>query len=121
MEPSIFYAYKANVIRVIDGDTAELNIDLGFKLWLKRSARLTGINTPELNSSDPVERTLAQKARDALKALIEGKDVTVISHSLDKYGRPLVSITSAGVNVNQYMIQQGYAVIMLGNAAEKEI
>jgi len=115
MVASDIYTYNAKCIRVIDGDSCVLNIDLGFKIWLKRSSRLTMINTPELNSPDEEIRLKAVAAKDALAGLIEGKDVRIKSHRLDKYGRPEVEIVvmtpgGDGIHVNQRMIDDGHAV-----------
>jgi micrococcal nuclease len=106
------YNYSAQALRVIDGDTVELNIDLGLKVFRRESCRLSGINAPELNAIDPDVRAAAQASRDHLKFLIEGKTVFIKSKSLDKYGRPLVLIyTTDGLNVNQEMVKKGYAVV----------
>lgn len=104
------YDYTADVLRVIDGDTLELNIDLGFKVYLTRSCRLAGLNAPELNSADPIIRTQAQKSRDALSSLLLDERVQIHSRSLDKYGRPIVTITAKGLIVNDWLIENGYAV-----------
>lgn len=87
------YTYKATVVRVIDGDTVELIIDLGFTVQWKSTCRLYGINTPELRSKNADEKAKALLARDFTKAnLNEGAIVIIKSKKLDKYGRPLVDI-----------------------------
>jgi micrococcal nuclease len=105
------YQYHATVIRILDGDSVEMNIDLGMKIFFKSVCRLSGIDTPELNSSDPVERSAAQAAKLYLSNLLPlSLVVTINSKSLDKYGRPLVEIiTPTGLNVNQEMILSGNA------------
>jgi micrococcal nuclease len=87
------YEYKAEVVRVIDGDTIVLNIDLGFKVFWKVSCRLHGINCPELHSSNSEERLRANASKEytVSKALV-GSSVLIESVSLDKYGRPLVEV-----------------------------
>lgn len=104
------YTYNAKVIRVIDGDTVELDIDLGFTIHWKSSCRLYGINTPELKSSDKDERLKALEAKNFLiQELSVGSDVTINSKKLDKYGRPLVEVINNHININQELLVLGLA------------
>jgi micrococcal nuclease len=106
------YQYKAIVVRVVDGDTVVLNIDLGFNVCMNESCRLAGINTPELTSTISEEKAKAVVAKKFLaKILQEGKEVTINSKALDKYRRPLVEILVSGmsISVNQKMIDSGLA------------
>jgi len=109
------YTYKAEVIRVIDGDTVVLNIDLGFKIYHKTSCRLAGINAPEMNSKDEEVRAAAVESKEYLMRLLpEGADVTIISKKLDKYGRPVVDFLAESNNcwsVNSLMRKSGHATI----------
>lgn len=109
------YFFPAFCERVIDGDTAVLEFDLGFRIRKSDSSRLYGINAPELNAQDETTRLAAQRARDWLKAQIEGQPVYVESNRLDKYGRPLVTIWPsedlAQTSVNDAMVQLGLAAI----------
>lgn len=82
------WTVPATVKRVVDGDTLELVLDLGWKITLTRSCRIAGVNAPELST----EEGQAAKAW-ALGALPPGTLITFVSHSLDKYGRPLGSVT----------------------------
>jgi len=81
------YHYKATVMRVVDGDTAWLRIDRGFREFFETSCRLYGINAPELAAGAP-----GAAARDWLTQRIVGKTLYVKSEKLDKYGRPLVTL-----------------------------
>lgn len=104
------YTYNAKVIRVIDGDTVELDIDLGFTIHWKSSCRLYGVNTPELKSSDKDERLKALEAKNFLiQELPVGSDVTINSKKLDKYGRPLVEVINNHININQELLVLGLA------------
>jgi micrococcal nuclease len=106
------YQYKAIVVRVVDGDTVVLNIDLGFNVCMNESCRLAGIDTPELTSTNSEEKAKAVVAKKFLaKILQEGKEVTINSKALDKYRRPLVEILVSGmsISVNQKMIDSGLA------------
>ena len=87
------YTYKATVVRVVDGDTAELIIDLGFTVQWKSTCRFYGINTAELKSKDPEVKQRAKDAKQYVEYhLVKGTEVLVVSRELDKYGRPLVDI-----------------------------
>ena len=104
------YTYNAKVIRVIDGDTVELDIDLGFTIHWKSSCRLYGINTPELNSKDKDEKLKAFEAKNFLiQELPVGSNVTINSKKLDKYGRPLVEVINNHININQELLVLGLA------------
>jgi micrococcal nuclease len=83
------FQYPARVVRVVDGDTVHLDIDLGFSTWIRdRSVRVAGINSPELATAE------GKTARDFAQTLLPvGAVVELKSHSLDKYGRVLGSIT----------------------------
>ena len=108
------YTYKAEVIRVIDGDTVVLNIDLGFKIHHITPCRLAGINAPELNSKDEKTRAAAVQSRDYLESLLLGMEVTIISKKLDKYGRPVVYFLAESnkyASVNDLMLISEHATI----------
>lgn len=116
------YTYSAKVLRVIDGDSVEADVDLGFKIHQTMTLRLYGINAPELHAADPLPGRTAQ---DFLKTLVEGKDVTIRTHKdkTEKYGRMLaeiwVGILLTGLpndldSVNTKMIGNGFAVPYFG-------
>jgi endonuclease YncB( thermonuclease family) len=99
---------------VIDGDTVELMIDLGIKTFKHETLRLLGINTPELNSRDPLVREQAHRAKEFLVLnLPTAKNallVRTVKDTDDKYGRLLVTIFVGDINVNEMMLSLGYAV-----------
>ena len=108
--------YKARIIRVVDGDTVDVDIDLGFDLTMRQRLRLYGINTPETRSRDLVEKANGLKAK---KYLIEelrkaGNIVDIKVHGSGKYGRPLVEIYIGSINVNQLLVQNGHAKVYFG-------
>jgi len=103
------YQYKAKIIKVYDGDTVTAEIDLGFDIKYKTSVRLIGIDTPELRSKYMLEKELAKNARGYLEDLIYEKEVTLITHKDDKYGRYLCDIYLDELNINNEMIRIGYA------------
>ena len=118
------YEYKAIVNRVVDGDTIDCTIDLGFNVWKKIRVRMEGINTPESRTRDleEKERGLAAKAR--LVEILEYNDnhcVLQVS-GVGKYGRALAAVivdslspvstetSITKVNVNKQLIEEGHGV-----------
>ena len=98
------YQYQATVNRIIDGDTVNLTIDLGFRLTYTANCRLAGINAPEINTEE------GRTSKIALSIMLgTGDKVTINSTGLDKYGRPIVEIVRKETTVNQIMIEQGHA------------
>lgn len=121
------YEYAATVEKVVDGDTIDVTIDLGFKTWKKVRVRMQGINTPESRTRDleEKERGLAAKAR--LQEILEYNDNQCILKvsGLGKFGRALATvhvrtlspIATEGltlINVNQQLIEEGHAVAYYG-------
>lgn len=99
------YNYKAIVNKVVDGDTVNLTIDLGFRLTYTANCRLAGINAPEINTEE------GKAAKDALRLMVgQGEEIDIISTGLDKYGRPIVVIKYNGIDINIEMIKKGFAV-----------
>lgn len=110
------YTYKAKLIRVIDGDTVDADIDLGFDIFVKQRIRLFGINTPQsrTNDVDEKERGLASKAR-LIELLPKEFIVETILNKRGKYGRVLGVITVVDdngntTNINETLIKEGYAI-----------
>lgn len=107
--------YKATVIRILDGDTVELVIDLGFTVQWRSTCRLYGVNTPELTSKDPLVRAKALEAKQHLiDKLSIGATVYIKSRELDKYGRPLADLyySSEFKHINKELLDLGLAVKM---------
>ena len=66
------HEYKIDVLRVVDGDTVDVDIDLGFGVWLRdERVRMMGIDTPESRTSDKVEKLFGLAAKEKLKSKIE--------------------------------------------------
>ena len=108
------YEYQAEVIRIVDGDTIVLRIDLGFKLSWKVSCRLHGINCPELRSKDAEERIAAKAAKEfTASELPIGSIVLVYSVELDKYGRPLVDIFYEDKHLNVELVSNNHAKLYM--------
>lgn len=106
------YDYNATIIRVVDGDTVEALIDLGFRTHHKGMVRLYAIDTPETRTRDLEEKEAGIRARDRLIELLDKCEnrVILISHGLDKYGRALGTLIDPdGVDLNQQLILEGLA------------
>ena len=103
------YKYKAKAVRIIDGDTIDALIDLGFEVKMRKKIRLWNINTPE--AKGPTMEA-ANKAKKRLKELLEAKnnEFVLISHGYGKYGRCLGEIFIEGENINQVLLKEGLAV-----------
>ena len=120
------YEYRVEIVRVVDGDTVEVDIDLGFGVWLKKQrVRLYGIDTPESRTRDLNEKKYGLMAKEYLKERISNG--AILKTRLDgkgKYGRILgefiVLDNEVRVNVNQEMIDKHYGVAYYGQS-KKEI
>jgi micrococcal nuclease len=109
------YEYKATVKRVIDGDSLVLDIDLGFYMFMNETKiRLYGLDTPEMNSEDPLLRLQAVLAtRYLYDNLPVGSKVTIktILDKREKYGRLLATIiTQDGFNLNDGLLENKLAI-----------
>jgi micrococcal nuclease len=106
------YYYKAIVVKVYDGDTITVDVDLGFSVILKGiKVRLSGIDTAELRSKNKEQKAKAYAARDMLRDLCLQKQVFFNSLGLDKYGRWLGEIfTLEGLSCNEELLKSGLAV-----------
>lgn len=106
------YQYKATVINVVDGDTVDAIINLGFNISVKLRFRLFGINTPEMHK-DTMVQAMTSKVR--VEQLLLNKECIANTYKPDKYGRWLadfIVIDSAGttINVNKILVYEGLAV-----------
>lgn len=109
------YLYRANVVRVIDGDTVDVDIDLGFYVWIrKQRIRLVGIDVPEV-TGDARREGLAATAH--LKSLIENESIILRTikgndggDRDDSFGRWLGTIYHGDMDVNVEMLRSGHAV-----------
>ena len=118
------YTYKAKLDRVIDGDTIDANINLGFDITIHKRIRLTGIDTPESRTRDLEEkaRGLASKAR--LIELLGDGDFILESREVGKFGRVLgtiYTIAEESININDTLVEEGYAVEYHGGKKKKKV
>lgn len=106
------YEYRAKVIRVVDGDTVEVDVDLGFQIHTKMMLRLYGINAPELKGPS---RVAGQAAKNYLQDMIKSYGgvlkVKTLQDEQEKYGRYLAYLVfHDGAIANELMVQTGHAV-----------
>jgi micrococcal nuclease len=119
------YEYRIkNVIKVVDGDTIDVDIDLGFNISYTQRVRLAGIDTPESRTKDLYEKKLGMESKEWLKnALSHAKTIIIKTEkpdSTEKFGRILGWLYVNDVNLNKAMIDQGYAWEYLGGTKEKD-
>ena len=117
------WTYRAKVVRVIDGDTVDVDIDLGFGIWQKNErVRIMGIDTPESRTRNKIEKKFGLAAKAKLKSLL-GK-TTVLKTSINKkgvdmkgkFGRVLGDFLVDGKKVTEIMCKTGHAVPYFGGA-----
>jgi micrococcal nuclease len=118
--------YVKEVTKVVDGDTIDVIIDLGFDVMFKSRVRLAGIDTPESRTRDLDEKKLGLEAKDYLKHAIEAsKDIVIKTEKLnssEKYGRILgwIFLDGAINSINNEMVQKGYAWEYSGDTKNKD-
>jgi micrococcal nuclease len=107
------YEYKGLVTRVVDGDTVDVSIDLGFKIYFKQRFRLLGIDAPELRRGNEESKMRGREATEWLKNRILNKAVLIQTEKdrTGKYGRYLCRIIFEDVNINDEMVKLGHAVV----------
>tara|TARA_B100001287_G_C22249659_1_gene329820 strand:- start:5 stop:373 length:369 start_codon:yes stop_codon:yes gene_type:complete len=113
---SNLYNYRAKLDRVVDGDTVDALVDLGFDTWKKVRIRMMGINAPESRTRDKEEKKKGKAATKYLQNLLKSHNSVFIlkSHGVGKFGRCLGEIlfedASWKLSANQMMINEGHAV-----------
>jgi micrococcal nuclease len=120
------YAYRCIVVKVIDGDTVDVDIDLGFGVWMKKQRiRLFGIDTPESRTRDLEEKKYGLAAKDYLVGMLDDENgITLKTHkdAEGKFGRILGELwrntNYADKSINDYMIEKHHAVAYFGQSKE---
>lgn len=109
------YYYNAVVERVVDGDTIDVTIDLGFNIWVKERLRLYGLNTPETRTKDLEEKERGLKAKKYVENQVNsnGGNIQVLSLGKGKYGRVLAEIWVGKNNINELLISNGHAEVYM--------
>lgn len=103
------HEYRARIVRVVDGDTVEADVALGFNTWRRgERLRLVGIDAPEPRGET---RAAGERATDALRRRIEGRELVIctVADRADSFGRYLVRIYDGAEAVNDWLIEKGLA------------
>ena len=119
------YEYKCNIVKIVDGDTVDVDIDLGFGVWLKdERVRIMGIDTPESRTRDKVEKKFGLASKSKLKSLLGKTGVlkTQVNKNGEdmkgKFGRILGDFQVGARMVTEILCEEGYAVPYFGGSKE---
>ena len=116
------YEYRCKIRRVVDGDTVDIDIDLGFGVWLhKERVRIYGIDTPESRTRDKEEKKYGLMAKEFVKQFVKGDSIKLTTQKYDakgKFGRILGDIIVDNRSLSDTMIQEHHAVIYHGQSKE---
>lgn len=127
------FEYRANIVRVIDGDTIEVDIDLGFTLWLRnQTIRLLGVDCPETRSRDKEEVVYGKMAKKFVEdfcaecvgqVLIQTEIEDVIGSNREKFGRILANVLNekSGESLNDLLLDKFLAVPYYGKESKAEL
>jgi|TARA_Y100000310_G_scaffold181652_1_gene181636 micrococcal nuclease len=123
MKP-VHFVYPAKLVRVVDGDTADAMIDLGFDTHVKKRIRFMGVDTWECRTRDKAEKVKGLAAKAYTKGKLENSDngrFTIISHGVGKYGRVLGEIFLKGQknSLNDLLKMHGHAYEYHGGKKQK--
>ena len=120
------YEYRVKkVLKIVDGDTIDVDIDLGFDISYTQRVRLAGIDTPESRTKDLREKALGLEVKDKIKKLIDSAKTVIIKTELpdstEKYGRILgwVYLDKSPKSINELLIEEGYAWAYMGETKIK--
>jgi len=120
------YEYKVNITRVVDGDTVDVDIDLGFGMWIKdERVRMMGIDTPESRTRDKVEKKFGLASKQRLKSMLGKKGVlkTQVNKKGEdmkgKFGRILGDFVVDDKMATEILVEEGYAVAYFGGSKDE--
>ena len=118
------YKYNVKIKKVVDGDTVDVDIDLGFGVWLhKERVRIMGIDTPESRTRDKVEKLFGLASKEKLKELLplSSMQVLVVEEydAKGKFGRILGDFEIEDKRVTDILIEEGHAVAYFGGSKEE--
>ena len=127
------YEYKCKVLRVVDGDTVDVDIDLGFGVWLHRErVRVMGIDTPESRTRDKVEKKFGLAAKSHVKDMLPIGSIQILKTEVDKSGEDakgkfgrilgdfLLDQDDGSIKrLTEIMIEDGHAVPYFGGSKEE--
>jgi|TARA_B100001094_G_scaffold320425_1_gene366626 micrococcal nuclease len=123
------YEYKCKILRVVDGDTVDVDIDLGFGVWMhKERVRMMGIDTPESRTRDRVEKAFGLASKERLKELLPIGSIQVLKTEIDrsgedkkgKFGRILGDfLTDDERRCTDILVEEGHAVAYFGGSKDE--
>ena len=123
------YEYKCKILRVVDGDTVDVDIDLGFGVWMhKERVRMMGIDTPESRTRDKVEKAFGLASKDRLKELLPIGSIQVLKTEIDrsgedkkgKFGRILGDfLVDDDRRCTDILVEEGHAVAYFGGSKDE--
>ena len=123
------YIYRAKLVRVVDGDTVDALIDVGFDIWFKKRIRFKGLDTWESRTRNLEEKALGLKAKARTKELLESLSsksgyFRLKSYGLGKYGRVLGELfimdkEGKQWNINKTLINEGHAYVYEGGTKKR--
>ena len=109
------FDYRCKVTRVVDGDTIDVNLDLGFSIWHQARVRMLGIDTPESRTRNLEEKALGLASKARLKELLKGNKIEIeCSKEKGKFGRVLGIVGATDkegnrINCNDQLCSEGHA------------
>ena len=120
------FEYRCKLVKVVDGDTVDIDIDLGFGVWLNdQRVRLYGVDTPESRTRDPEEKKYGLAAKKFLTNMLDDEGGIILKTHKDKtgkFGRILGELwrttNYADQSINNYMIDKHHAVMYLGQSKD---
>ena len=116
------HTYQCKIVRVVDGDTVDVDIDLGFGIWLRNQRiRMYGIDTPESRTRDLGEKKYGKAATAYLVNWTNAGGIVLKTYKdgKGKYGRILGELWYADVNINKKMVEEHHAVEYYGQSKEE--
>ena len=121
--PQLHFYNVKEVIKIVDGDTVDLLIDLGFETYRKTRVRMSGINAWESRTKNLKEKELGLAAKDRLRELceqaMEKESLKILSTKKEKYGRYLGVLYGNGKNINDLLVSEGHAHLYDGGKRKK--
>ena len=122
------YTYRVkSVNRIVDGDTIDVTIDLGFSININQRVRVAGIDSPEKRTRDAAEKALGLDATERMTKLLEKAQEliikTAVEGSMGKYGRVLgwLFVGEEDISLNEQMINEGFAWKYDGGTKKKDL
>lgn len=117
------YEYKVEIVKVVDGDTVDVDIDLGFDVILKNQrVRLAGIDTPESRTRDLVEKQFGLLAKEVVQDMLSEGTIVLSCTEYDskgKFGRIIGDFIVNEVSLVEYLLEEGYGVPYNGQSKDE--